>query len=250
MLFQRFQNPSSFCAGKSDGCLFPPFYPPLPHSRSIRRMGPSALQTLSHLVCKVVLIRVVLKHVWKFGWKGCWENARTVKRWFFWLYLEWSLCTLRTCKVCCTLTPTAVFIATFNWLGSTIYAARRITWTDEVLQCATLKQACTVESQHNSASWYWSSDLDLCSSGKNVTPDRESKSFAIPSLGISCLHFLSFPFLKMLFLIPQQPCLSVSNIREVPISSSYRNGISHPVLTVQLAENGFDVNASEPRRIR
>lgn len=153
-------------------------------------------------------------------------------------------------QVCCTLTPTAVFIATFNWLGNTIYAARRITWTDEVLQCATLKHACTVRSQHNYASWYWSSDLDLCSSGKNVTPDGESKSFAIPSLGISCLHFLSFCCLKMLFLIPQQPCLSVSNILEVPVSSSYRNGISYPLLTVQLTKTEFDVIVSEPRPLR
>jgi hypothetical protein len=213
-------------------------------------MGPSALHALSYLVCKVVLIRVVLKHVSKFGWKGCWENAQNCKRWFFCLYLEWSLCTWRMCNVCCTLTPTAGFIAAFNWLESTIYAAKRVTWTDEFLQCATLKQACTVGSQHNSALWYWSSDLDLCSSGKNVTPDGESKSFAIPSLGISCLHFLSFPFLEILFLIPQQPCLSVSNILEVPVSISYRNGISHPVLTVQLTENEFDVNASEPRPIR
>jgi hypothetical protein len=36
----------------------------------------------------------------------------------------------------------------------------------------------------------------------------------------------------------------------VPIFSSYRNGISHPVLTIQLTENGFDVNASQPRPIR
>lgn len=47
-------------------------FPPPPsispsYSRSIRRMGPSALQTLSHLVCKVVFIRVDLKHVWKLG---------------------------------------------------------------------------------------------------------------------------------------------------------------------------------------
>jgi len=182
--------------------------------------------------------------------KGLRRERSNCKRWFFCLYLEWSLCTLRTCKVCCTLTPTAVFIATSNWLGSKIYAARRITWTDEVLQCATLKQASTVESQHNSALWYWSSDLDLCSSGKNVTPDGESKSFAIPSLGISCLHFLSFSCLKMLFLIPQQPCLFVSNILEMPISSSYRNGISHLVLAVQVTENESDVNISEPRPTR
>ena len=141
-------------------------------------------------------------------------------------------------EIVCTLTPTAVFIATFNWLGWTIYAARHITWTDEDLECARLKQTCTAVSQHNSAlpeaSRYCSSDLDLCSSGKNVTPDGESKSFAIPSLGISCLHFLSFSFLKTLFLIlfPQQPCLFVSNILEVPFSSSWGNGMSLSVLTV------------------
>jgi hypothetical protein len=107
---------------------------------------------------------------------------------------------------------------------------------------------------HNSAlpeaSWYWSSDLDLCSSGKNFAPDGESKSFAIPSLGVSCRHFLSYCFLKMLFLVPQQPCLSVSNILEVSISSSYKNRISHPVLNVQLTENEFYDNASEQRPIR
>jgi hypothetical protein len=108
----------------------------------------------------------------------------------------------------------------------------------------------STQSQNNSALpeawWYWSSDLDLCSSGKNVTPDGESKSFAMPSLGIPYLHFLSFSFLNMRFLIPKQPCLSFVNILEVPITSSYRNGISHPALTFERTKNEFDLNGSDP----
>jgi hypothetical protein len=112
----------------------------------------------------------------------------------------------------------------------------------------------SMQSQHNSAPreacWYCSSDLDLCSSGNNVAPNGESKSFTIRSLGISYLHFLSLSFPKMLFLIPKQPCLSFVNILEVPISSSYRNGISQPALTFELTENESDLNVSEPRPFR
>lgn len=49
----------------------------------------------------------------KVCWKGFWENIRITKRWFFCLYLEWTLCALRT-RACCTLTPTEVFITVCN----------------------------------------------------------------------------------------------------------------------------------------
>jgi len=203
MLFQRFQNPSSFYARKSDGCLFsPPFISPSPLPFSFNPPdGPLSTPNTVSFGLQSCPHAGGFKRCLKVWVKGLQREHSNCKRWFLWLYLEWSLCTSRTCKVCCTLTTTAVFIATFNWLGSQIYAAKRIAWTDEVLQCATLKQACTVGSQHNSASWYWSSDLELCSLGKNVTRDGDSKSFAIPSLGISCLHFLSFSCLKMLFFL-------------------------------------------------
>jgi hypothetical protein len=44
---------------------FLPLFFPCPCS--IHRVGPSSPQALSHLVCKLLLIRVVLKHDLKFG---------------------------------------------------------------------------------------------------------------------------------------------------------------------------------------